>query len=48
MFLVETWIDEARLNGLCDTLNLKNFYGVELLVEGVWLFFGDMILISKL
>ena len=34
MFLAETWLDEVRLNGLCDTLLLKNFFGVSRITRG--------------
>ena len=34
MFLAETWLDEVRLSGLCDTLLLKNFFGVSRITRG--------------
>ena len=37
MFLAETWLDEVRLNGLCDTLLLKNFFGVSRITRGAGL-----------
>lgn len=47
--LTETWLDEARLGVLCDTLKLKNFSGFRELQVGVAkLSFGSKILIFGL
>lgn len=34
VFLAETWLDEARLKGLCNTLKLKNIFGVSRITRG--------------
>ena len=34
VFLAETWLDETRLKGLCNTLKMKNVFGVSRITRG--------------